>query len=65
MITAEYEYRKRTKEKVKITKIFFNTDQIINKAFYDYNDFKYCLGFEKEIYEGYGYDFECLGLRIN
>ena len=38
--TAECEYKKRTKEEVKITKIFFNTDYIINKAPYDYGDFK-------------------------
>ena len=34
-VRAECEYKKRTKEKVKITKIFFNTDCIINKAIYD------------------------------
>ena len=45
-VTAECEYKKRTKEEVKIAKIFFNT-----------------VYFEKEIYEGYGYDFEFLGLR--
>ena len=56
-VTAECEYKKRTKEKVKITKIFFNTDYIINKAIYDYGEFKQWLGFEKEIYEGYGYAF--------
>ena len=39
-VTAECEYKKRTKEEVKITKIFFNTDYIINKAIYDYADFK-------------------------
>ena len=31
-VTAECEYKKRTKEEVKITKIFFNTDYVINKA---------------------------------
>ena len=31
-ITAECEYKKRTKEEVKTTKIFFNTDYIINNA---------------------------------
>ena len=62
-VTAECEYKKRTKEEVKITKIFFNTDYIINKAIYDYGDFKQWLDFEKEIYEGYGYDFQFLGLR--
>ena len=62
-ITAECDYEKRTKEEVKTTKIFFNTDYIINNAIYDYGDFKQWLDFEKEIYEGYGYNFEFLGLR--
>ena len=62
-VTAECEYKKRTKGKFKITKKFFNTDYIIDKAIYDYGDFKQWLDFEKEIYEGYGYDFEFLGLR--
>ena len=62
-VTAECECKKRTKEEVKITKIFFITDYIIKKATYDYGDFKQWLDFEKEIYEGYGYDFEFLGLR--
>ena len=34
-ITAECDYKKRTKEEVKTTKIFFNTDYIINIAIYD------------------------------
>ena len=34
-ITAECEYKKRTKEEVKTTKIFFNIDYIINNAIYD------------------------------
>ena len=69
-ITAECEYKKRTKEEVKITRIFFNTDYIINNAIYDYGDFKQSakpfhgwLDFEKEIYEGYGYEFDFLGIR--
>ena len=62
-ITAECEYKKRTKEEVKITKIFFNTYYFINNAIYDYSDFKQWLNFEKKIYEGYGYDLEFLGLR--
>ena len=62
-ITAACDYKKRTKEEVKTTKIFFNTDYIINNAIYDYGDFKQWLDFQKEIYEGYGYDFEFLGLR--
>ena len=37
-ITAECEYKRRTKEEVKIAKIFFNTDYFINKAIYDYGD---------------------------
>ena len=61
--TAECEYKKRTKEEFKITEIFFNTDYINNKAIYDYGDFKQWLDFKKEIYEGYRYDFEFLGLR--
>ena len=69
-ITAECEYKKRTKEEVKTTKISFNTDYIINKAIYENGDFTQSakpfygwLNFEKEIYEGYGYDFEFLGIR--
>ena len=62
-ITAGCKYKKRTKEEVQITKTFFNTDYIINNAIYDYGDFRKWLDFEKEIYEGYGYDFEFLGLR--
>ena len=62
-VTADCEYKKRTKEEVKITKIFFNTDYIINKAIFDYSDFKQWLDFEKEIYEGYGSAFDFLGLR--
>ena len=62
-VTAECEYKKRTKEDVKITKIFFNTDYIINNAIYDYGDFKQCLDFEKEIYEDYSYDSEFLRIR--
>ena len=61
-ITAECEYKKSTKEEVKTTKIFFNTVYIINNALYENGDFTQCLNFEKEIYEGYGYDFEFLGL---
>ena len=62
-ITAECEYKKRTKEEVKITKKFFNTDYIINNAIYENGEFKQWLDFEKEICESYGYDFEFLGLR--
>ena len=43
--------------------MFFNTDYIINNAIYENGDFTQWLNFEKEIYEGYGYDFEFLGLR--
>ena len=38
-ITDECEYKKRTKDEVKTTKIFFKTDYIINNAIYDYGDF--------------------------
>ena len=62
-ITAECEYEKRTKEEDKTTKIFFDTDYIINNAIYENGDFTQWLNNEKEIYEGYGYDFEFLGLR--
>ena len=62
-ITAECEYKKRTKDEVKTTKIFFITDYINNNAIYEYGYFKEWLKFEKELYEGYGYDFEFLGLR--
>ena len=34
-ITAECDYKKRTKDEVKITKIFFVTDYIINNAIYE------------------------------
>ena len=57
------EHRKRTKEEVKITKIFFNADYVINNAIYEYGDFRQWLGFVKEIYESYGYDFEFLGVK--
>ena len=43
--------------------MFFNTDYIINNARYENGDFTQWLNFEKEIYEGYGFDFEFLGLR--
>ena len=62
-IIAECEYKNRTKEKVKTTKIFFDTDYIINNAIYENGDFTQWLKFQKQIYEGYGYDFEFLGLR--
>ena len=60
-ITAECDYKKRTKEEVNTTKIFFNTDYINNNALYEYGNFNRWLDFEKEIYEGY--DFEFLGIR--
>ena len=62
-ITADCYYKKRTKEEVKTTKIFFNTDYINKNAIYEYGDFNRWLDFEKEIYEGYGYEFEFLGIR--
>ena len=62
-ITAECDYKKRTKEEVKTTKIFFNTDSINNNAIHEYGGFNRWLDFEKEINEGYGYDFEFLGIR--
>ena len=61
--TAECEYKKRTKEEVKTTKILFNTDYITNNPIYESGDFTQWLNFEKEKYEGYGYDFEFLRLR--
>ena len=62
-ITVECDYKKRTKEEVKTTKIFFNTDYINKNAIFEYGDFNRWLDFEKEIYKGYGYDFEFLGIR--
>ena len=62
-ITSECDYKKRTKDAVKITKIFFITDNIINNAIYENLDFTQWINFEKEIFEGYGCDFEFLGLR--
>ena len=62
-ITAECDYKKRTKDEAKTTKIFFITDYINNIAIYEYGDFKQRLDFEKETYERYGYDFEFLGMR--
>ena len=62
-IRAECDYKKRTKEEVKTTKIFFNTDYFNNNAIYEYGEFNRWLDFEKEIYEGYGYDIEFLGIR--
>ena len=53
-VSAKCEYKKRTKEEVKITKIFFNTDYNINNAIYENGDFKQWLKFEKAIYEGFG-----------
>ena len=47
-ITAECEYKKRTKEEVKTTKIFFNTDYIINNAIYENGDLRYWLDNEKK-----------------
>ena len=62
-ITVECDYKKRTKEEVKTAKIFFNTDYINNNAIYEYDDFNQWLDFEKETHEGYGYDFEFVGIR--
>ena len=53
----------RTKEQVKTTKIIFNTDYINNNVKNDYGDFSLWLNFEKETNEGYGNDFEFLGIR--
>ena len=61
-IAAECDYKKRTKHEAETTKIFFNTDYINNNAIYEYGDFNRWLDFEKEIYEGYGYDCEFLGI---
>ena len=62
-ITAECEYKNSTKEEVKTTKIFFNTDYIINTAIYENGDLTQWSNFENKIFEGHGYDFEFLGLR--
>ena len=37
-ITAECDYKKRTKDEAKTTKIFFNTDHMNNNAIYQYGD---------------------------
>ena len=55
--------QEETKEEVKITKIFFITDYIINNAIYENGDFTQWPNFEKEIYEGFSYDFEFLGVK--
>ena len=69
-ITAECEYNKRTKEEIKTKTTFFNTDYIINNAINENGDITQSakplygwLNFEKEIYQGYGYGFEFLGIR--
>ena len=62
-IIAECDYEKRTKDEVKTNKIFFITDYINNNAIYENSDFTQWLNTEKETYEGYGYDFEFLGIR--
>ena len=63
MITAECEYKKRPKEEIKPTKKIFNADYTINNAICENGDITQWLNFEKEIYKGYGYDFEFLVLR--
>ena len=60
-ITAVCEYKKRTKDEVKITKILFNTIYVFNNAIYEKRDFTHWLNFEIETYEVYGYDFEFFG----
>ena len=55
--------KREPKKKLKLLKIFFNTDYIINNAIYENGDFTQWLNFEKEINEGYRYDIEFLGLR--
>ena len=62
-ITAVCEYKKRTKDEVKITKIFFNSDFVFSNAIFENGNFTHWLNFETETYEVYGYDFEFLGLR--
>ena len=49
-VTAECEYKNRTKEEVKTTKKFFDTAYIFNTAKYENGDFTQWLNFEK--YEG-------------
>ena len=56
--------RREPKKKLKLLKNFFNTDYINKNAIYEYGDFNRWLDFEKEIYEGYGYDFDFLGRSI-
>ena len=48
--------------------MFFNNASFINNAIYEYGDFTQWRFFEKEINEGYGYEFEFLGegsIQIN
>ena len=47
-ITVECEHKKRTKEEVKTTKNFFNTDYIVINAIYENGDFTQCLNLEKK-----------------
>ena len=63
-ITVLCDYKKRTKDEVKIAKIFFNTGYINNNAIYENTDLKYWLDNGKETYEGYGYDFEFLEIEV-
>ena len=63
IIRSQLSVSTRREPKKRTTKIFFSTDYIINNAIYEYGDFKQWLDFENEMYEGYGYDFEFLGLR--
>ena len=46
-ITFECEYKKRTQEEVKTTKMFFNTDYIINNAIYENGDFTQWLSLKR------------------
>ena len=62
-ITVECDYKMRTKDEVKIAKMFFNTGYINNNSIYENTDLNYWLYNEKETYEGYDYDFEFLGIR--
>ena len=44
--TAGCEYKKRTKEEIKIAKIFFDTNYVINDAIYEYGGFNQWLAHE-------------------
>ena len=55
--------RREPKKKLKLLMYSSILIILINNAIYEYGDFNRWLDFKKEIYEGYGYYFEFLGIR--